>query len=486
MTHNYFLKCPICDTITRMRTPVGYITKTPVRIHCGECNTLMTGEFLVDNDKVRFEYVPINCEEVFETDVDHFDFFGEASGEMLCSKVIRYFAEGDEKCMPPLGKVSPVFDFMTSIPEEDRIRFINYACYSSKVASNWDQHRIKYDLYLNGKYAVLAKKYEKEAKLLYCDPRTELGAMQYAYHSMFYDIGGLFDKNTILKLMKDINYRMSHMEVNKRDRFLAVLKESNRLNTVQGKLFKILFDFFSIVPNLIPSIGLLYYRDLDHVDRAELGISTCSFADIKNFYQDTYEALIDSCDIVVGLDNIEHREDCNTFTTKLDLKKFREQPKGNRIKILNPKEYFAGKFALPVASASLRNAIGHNDYTYEGTAQTIRFKEKTDSDVYLTEYLVNIALECCKMMRSVFVLAFIVYTLQHYVMREEGKPQIVHPILYERIKGQSRCPCGSGKKYKQCCRGSIEAIGNVEMKLDYPMKADSTRTVPLHMMRKWK
>ena len=83
MTHNYFLKCPICDTITRMRTPVGYITKTPVRIHCGECNTLMTGEFLVDNDKVRFEYVPINCEEVFETDVDHFDFFGEASGEML-------------------------------------------------------------------------------------------------------------------------------------------------------------------------------------------------------------------------------------------------------------------------------------------------------------------------------------------------------------------------------------------------------------------
>lgn len=53
MTVNYFIKCPTCNTITRMRTPAGYIYKTPVRIHCGKCNTLLTGEFVSDNEKEK-------------------------------------------------------------------------------------------------------------------------------------------------------------------------------------------------------------------------------------------------------------------------------------------------------------------------------------------------------------------------------------------------------------------------------------------------
>ena len=64
MTVNYFIKCPTCNTITRMRTPAGYIYKTPVRIHCGKCNTLLTGEFVSDNEKEKAYYTPNNCEEV--------------------------------------------------------------------------------------------------------------------------------------------------------------------------------------------------------------------------------------------------------------------------------------------------------------------------------------------------------------------------------------------------------------------------------------
>lgn len=484
MTHNYFIKCPVCGTVTRMRTPAGYIEKTPVRIHCGECNTLMTGEFHVNNDKIGIGYVPLNCEEVVPSEINHFDYFGEASGEMLCSKVIRCYAEGDEICMPPMGKVSPVFALMTSMSEDDRIRFINYACYCTSVVSKWDQHRIKYDLFLNGKYPIFQRKYEGEARKLHCNLQTKLGVLQFIYRSMFYDMGGLFGKKTLLQLVKEINYKLSHMDHNKLVSFLRILEENDRLKTAQGKLFKVFFNFFNIVPNLIPAIGLLYYRKTDDVDREELGISTCSFDDIKNFYQDTYECLIDCCDIIVGLDNIENREDCNKFTDKLDLRKFREQKKGNRIKRLNPLEFFAGKFALPVDSASLRNAIGHNDYQYDGTAQTIRYQEKEGSEVYLTTYLIDIALECCRMMRSTMVLAYIVYSLQRYDMRKEGEELLVHPMLYEGTKAQSRCPCGSGKKYRQCCKAHVEEIGKVTINLDYPMKADISRPVPVEMMKR--
>ena len=64
MTVNYFIKCPVCETVTRMRTPAGYIYNTPVRIHCGNCNTLLTGEFISDNEDRRAYYVPGNCKEV--------------------------------------------------------------------------------------------------------------------------------------------------------------------------------------------------------------------------------------------------------------------------------------------------------------------------------------------------------------------------------------------------------------------------------------
>lgn len=56
MTVNYYIKCPTCNTITHMRTPAGYIYKTPVRIHCGKCNTLLTGEFVSDNEKEKAYY----------------------------------------------------------------------------------------------------------------------------------------------------------------------------------------------------------------------------------------------------------------------------------------------------------------------------------------------------------------------------------------------------------------------------------------------
>jgi len=147
--------------LTRMRTPVGYIYKTPVRFHCGECDSLLTGEFITDNEKVTVKYVPLNCEEVDPQDCEY---FGEASGEMLCSKINAFHATGPDIMQLPHGRVSPVFDFMNSIPEDDRIRFINYACYSNKMAYSWDTHKIKYDLFLKGKQALLEKNYAEEMK----------------------------------------------------------------------------------------------------------------------------------------------------------------------------------------------------------------------------------------------------------------------------------------------------------------------------------
>lgn len=113
MTVNYFIKCPTCNTITRMRTPAGYIYKTPVRIHCGKCNTLLTGEFVSDNEKEKAYYTPNNCEEVKP---QAFDYFGEASGVHSAVLSGRWCGDQRPLCGPAAGECQSVeFGFITTV-----------------------------------------------------------------------------------------------------------------------------------------------------------------------------------------------------------------------------------------------------------------------------------------------------------------------------------------------------------------------------------
>lgn len=468
MTVNYFIKCPICNTVTRMRTPAGYIFKTPVRIHCGKCNTLLTGEFVSDNKKAKAYFVPINCEEVKP---QPFDFFGEASGEMMCLKIEQIHADSDDIFLPPRDKVSPVFDFMLATSNENRTRFINYACYLNELSTCWDKKRIKYDLYLSGNYDLLLANYTKEAKNMDCDLGSALIVYQFIYRSLFYDLGGLFQKNKLLSLFREVNYHISHMDLSSIYGYLSELNSSNSLKRIERKLLDIVYDFHSVSAYLIPAIGLLYYST-DTIDKTSLGISTCSFEDLRAFYQNTYERLLDCCEIIIGLDNIENRGDYGAFATKMTMHNFRTQKKGNRINYLNTSEFFVKAFDLPINSGSLRNAIGHTDCKYDGMKQIVCYPEREGSDIMLNSFLIDIALECSKMMRSTLVLLFITYEFIRYNHRTDNSTLPMHSIFYKNVKSQSFCPCGSRRKYTQCCKSLILIEKKHDSIVDYPMRVD--------------
>lgn len=87
MTFNYWLECPVCKKITRLRSPAGYVYKTPVRIHCGNCGTLMTGYFISDSAKPRAFYEADNAREIKKQAGDlEADYYGEVSAELLTHK----------------------------------------------------------------------------------------------------------------------------------------------------------------------------------------------------------------------------------------------------------------------------------------------------------------------------------------------------------------------------------------------------------------
>lgn len=462
MTVNYFIKCPVCGRVTRMRTPAGYIYSTPVRIHCGNCNTLLTSEFISDNEKVKAYYVPGNCKEVFP---QNYDYYGEASGEILCRKI--EFLPGTKEDLSNPPSLSPVFGFFRSMSEDDKNCFINYACYAHDLVEQWDLSQIKYNLFLSGKMELLKEKYEAEAEVLGYDFSSEFDIVRYIYYSFFFDCGGIFKKKEIKKILLEINDHFRHLDLVSLKNYIAYLDENNRIASIQTKLFEIMFSYIKIVKNLIPAVCANLYDDPTTIDTETLGLTTCSFEDIKNFYLDSYENLVECCDLVIGLDNIENRGSFDSFTNNLDMSTFIGQRKGNRIKFLVNSEFFSQVFNISGNSNELRNAIGHNDFIYNGITQTIEYSVKNKGE-NKTSYLLDAAMESVRLMQSAYILMFLLYEIQRYKLRVERESIPMNSLLYSKTKNQSHCPCGSGRKYKDCCKPRIVISPKP---LTYPNKA---------------
>lgn len=469
MTVNYFIKCPACGTITRIRTPAGYVYSTPVRIHCGKCDTLLTGEFISDNKRFKAYYIPSNCEQV---DFQAYEYYGEASGELLSNK-IEYFPGDGTDYLPP--KPSPVFAFMDSMSQHDKDNFINYVCYCEYLKKNWDMEQIKYKLYKNGQAELIKKKFAKSAEECGYTLDSDFDVLRYIYYSFFFDCGGIFKEKILINKLIEINRHFRHLNKTALRDFICELESSSRLSSAQNKVFEVFFAFVQVSMNLAPAIGANLYDEPSSIDKSLLGLTTCTFLDIKQFYQDTYESLLESSDIVIGLDNIEARESFNSFKTKLDMSKFRNQKKGNKIKFLDQHEFFSGEFNMMLDSPDLRNAIGHNDYTYTGTTQIVDYGVSSQG-IRKQSYLLDIAIECVQLMQSAFILGFYIYELYRYKQRVEDGGILLNPVFYRKSKGQDHCPCGSGKKYKNCCKVTIESHKK-KFNREYPHKSSMTSTI---------
>lgn len=468
MTVNYFISCPVCGKITRMRTPAGYVESTPVRVHCMNCKTLLCGEFISDNKNVHAYYRPLNCSESKEF---HFDYYGEASGEMLCNKITDISGTIESNILP---QISPVFPFMQSTTEEDRTQYINYACYISKLGKTIDVSRIKYDLFLNGQSELISEKYADDAKHKGYSFDGNFSATRYIYYSLLYDCAGIFKKKDVLKLIQDVNYHFYHLDKNVLSSFIRILCSEGRLKKAQEKIFEILLSFIKIASYIIPAIGLSFYENTAKVDLDSYGISTCSFSDISKFYQDSFETLLEYCDIITGLDNIESRKDFNHYSTAYTKQTFQNQSKGNKLQylVLTEDSFFSHNFAIPSTSSELRNAIGHNNYSYNGITQEIEYKVK---DTTKKQYLVDIALECLSLTKSAFVMSFIIYELNRYHELSHGNHVPLHPLFYGHVSSQKHCPCGSHKKYKDCCKQDVDCI---KTKIDdYPNESNFSMDV---------
>lgn len=471
MTANYFLKCPICNAITHMRSPAGYIARTPVRIHCGNCTTLMTGEFVSDERSGTCSFVPKNCEQVPRTQSD---FYSEASGEVPVHKTCPQ--EEDLFGLPPF--LSPALLCMDMVETEVLEDYIDYACHISELAVNWDSRMILYNLLLMQKCDLIRSKYADCAKKWMCDLTEEYGIQKFVHLEYLYDFGYIFGKTTMKNLLTEINYEIIHFDKSKLKEMTDDIFTTDRVHDIQSKMFKIMEGYMSIALYVMPALSTFFLKDGKTIDKEDYGISTCSFSDIKNFYLDAFESLASCCDIIKCLDNIKHRDRYNNFGTKMTVDNFRFHTKnGNKVKELVSTEFFSSAFALSNDAYELRNAIGHNEYEYDGFRQKIHYRSnKQEAENKRCAYLIDIARECISLMRSSIVLEFIVFELIRERYRTFDTALCFHPIFYSKTKSQSRCPCGSGKKYGKCCKSMIANMQHIQS-FELPHRANMRMSI---------
>lgn len=435
MNVNYFVKCRICNTITRIRIPMGYINQFPIRIHCGTCKNIISG------------YVKICSNEpdrgIKFTNVDVLDegtpsYFAEVSGELPCNKVENC----QNKNLMDYAAKMPGLNSIIQVGFHNKDKFIKNIIDLSNEINRWKDTDVVFNLFKNGKkeYIIkLLKELNKKEYLIENDIEvhreihyTFLKLMQY-----------IFVKEDLKKYILNINKEISIIDMEQYNNLINFLDEKNYLEKAYNEILDMLSEFMNILPNLIPAISAMQYK---YINYKEQGISTCSFEDIKTFYMDAYEKILSFIHIPICLDNIKYRGKYDKFNLSKNFEDFMKKRKGNKLKEISKEEFFSSMVNFPIDN-KLRNAIGHSQYEFDGITQNIKYvPDEKQKEIVENKYLIVMAIECVQLMQYIVILEDLIFQLIWKKNLNKGLKLKVDDIFYKEIKVNEKCPCRKWKK----------------------------------------
>ena len=113
---------------------------------------------------------------------------------------------------------------------------------------------------------------------------------------------------------------------------------------------------------------------------------------------------------------------------------------------------------IPV-NKDLRNGIGHNNYKYDGMTQIITtFDYRIRNRVKMQTSVMEVALDCLGLAKTAVIFGEILLFILRQELRVENIHSAIHPRFYKKVGRNDKCPCGSGIKYKKCCRNDLNTM----------------------------
>lgn len=385
------------------------------------------------------------------------DYVAEISGELPCKHVSVYksgiplspFIRIADRIGSAEGRIARLGIFEHDILEWKRTK--------STAFQLLDEGSIEYiQIALDNKMGNYSYQCDHYLKALHCLQEIVLEETKYLFPAPCQD-------DCVLKLIDFL----SVVDKNLLHKFCEDTGGTTELLFLYRKAISVFTSFMDIYANVLPAETYLYLKNKKNTDTA---ISTCSFSDIKTFYQDAYETLGSLLFLPVCLDNILLRKDHNCFEKAYksvrcysgtrDLSWYRTLNNGTHINLYNDEKVFQQLIDLP-ANRLLRNGIGHNNIKYDGVTQKITaYDQKEPEKITVKMSLMDMAIDCIGMAKTAVILSEMILFLLREEFRRNNVTTIIHPRFYKGIGPNDKCPCGSNKKYKKCCKNEIDMIIN--------------------------
>ncbi len=244
--------------------------------------------------------------------------------------------------------------------------------------------------------------------------------------------------------------------------FIRTFEENWELKRIETKLYSLMKHFVKLIEGIIPAFLILDCPTMgDQLDH--FGISTISFDKLLDFYQKSYEIIVDAADILIALNNILYRNNYEILPGNQEKSFSERRIEINKIKkiqdCLLPDECFS-ELLEELPRNRIRNSVGHYATEFNGVTQQITFIDEHQGkrrEECLP--LIQFAVLCINNFHTIFYFSEVVYQLRKWYFILKGDiPFCPKPIKYSQTQKQKKkigrndpCPCGSGKKYKKCC-----------------------------------
>ncbi len=451
MVQRVYCSCSICKKITMIKYQVGY-DDFPVIYTCPNCLTEIRGFGRNDDTTATVGFSFENASIVGKSSVP--DYYLSTSREFPTA-LIKKYEETDEFAL------SPFMSFHHELQTiDDRSLWKRAGRFAEKGSAKINYSRDLIRLWENSKKDFLTNQLKRDLPVSYFPLNNTLEIYRGLHTWLVGFVSDLLPDNWMeqTKTFKKIDDLFKAEPQSTLD-FINEFEKEGLFKAYEHKLFGVLEYFFKFVKNILPAFLMLDCPSIR--DRsAEYAISTISFDDLLDFYQKSYEAIIDSSEVLIALNNVFYRGDFNILVGEQKLSLSDRRSDSNKYlrlqQCLIGSEIFS-ELIVGKPRNRIRNSIGHFSTEFDGLCQTVAFVDihkgrRKEDTVPLSEF----AVLCIENFHTCFYLLEVIYQVRKWVYISQGDvpclaaPHSV-PTKKKKVGRNEPCPCDSGKKYKKCC-----------------------------------
>lgn len=410
MIDNTFVQCNYCQTKIRLRFQLGYFD-IPFDICCPECGVHIHG----CREIVHGHSTTVNNASIIECKLEDATYYADFSVELPHVKITKYVSI--EK-MTEYG-FSPFLMTSRLYGHDKYVKLINsmreFLYFRDAV---WPKLTPLYDLFFNKKIELTTEHFLKISPRFVI--KNELDALMALHQTTILGMNSIIEDNALKEYMEVAAKITAPAVLPKVDNLFIELGGKSYSYSLSKRLVNIYTRWMDNFEKYIPATMLSLGNATDRMDKKSFGIATTSFEDMKSFYADSYELILDFIDIAIGLNNIVVRGDYNAFpSNNIRIKKknqvetfqeYRELVKSTRLSLLIDTEPFSKVIPL---NRNVRNAIAHFNYDFDAGTQKITFSDKHKNKENIVEiYLIDLALLCYENMMILVYLDELLYSLR--------------------------------------------------------------------------